>query len=782
MDKNIGVILDGRYEVKKRIGVGGMADVYRAYDRLEGRDVAVKILKNEYTKNDEFLQRFKNESKAVSMLSHPNIVKVLDVGFNDEMRFIVMEYIDGITLKEYMESQQKLDWKEASHFTIQILRALGHAHDRGIIHRDIKPQNIMMFEDGTIKVMDFGIAKFTYEVGITETAQTIGSVHYISPEQAGGKQTDGASDIYSVGIILYEMLTGKKPFDTDNPLTVALMQMNDDPKMPRSINPDVTIGQQEVILKAMEKDSADRYHNAREMIRDIERLKSDPDHVFGYVYKGSPHPKLEEEEESETPENTEPVSETEPEITEQDPMEYDPDEATPNYYIDKRHESESRRKRMARRKAEPVTEAPPEYETPGSGLGFKLATVATVIGMITVVACLAGFISGFFGKKEDDRFIMPELVPKNYSEMVSRYSGDLVITIKGDPQLSEYAADTIIEQSIEQGSEIEKGAQVYVGISSGRNLVPDVTGLNATEACDKINKAGFKVLLKPIFNDKIAYDDVIRISPEAGTSMEVTGEVTLYVSKGAPDDSQIVPNVVGKQKEEAEKLLKDAGFIVEFEEKDDKAPEGEVISQNFPGDTLVNPKEKIVLYISTGKLPEHDVTIDLKFPEGATGVCTFRIYVDNEQTDAIEDINIEGFENYSIDVTGSEKKTVKIEIMNIFTGENEVLGEYKVDFEEDKVEVIKDHMKEALEKIGSLNPAETTVAVTTPSPSPSPSAQHSPTPASHSPSPSPSHSPSPSPSPSPVHTEPAEVTEVPEETEPENVPDDPSEEPAPSEE
>ena len=192
MDKNIGVMLDGRYEIKKRIGVGGMADVYRAYDRSEGRDVAVKILKNEYTKNDEFLQRFKNESKAVSMLSHPNIVKVLDVGYNEEMRFIVMEYIDGITLKDYIETKGRLDWSETSHLVIQLLRALGHAHDRGIIHRDVKPQNIMMFEDGTIKVMDFGIAKFTYQLGITATAQTIGSVHYISPEQASGKMTGSA--------------------------------------------------------------------------------------------------------------------------------------------------------------------------------------------------------------------------------------------------------------------------------------------------------------------------------------------------------------------------------------------------------------------------------------------------------------------------------------------------------------------------------------------------------------------------------------------------------------
>ncbi len=776
MDKNIGVILDGRYEVKKRIGVGGMADVYRAFDRLEGRDVAVKILKNEYTKNDEFLQRFKNESKAVSMLSHPNIVKVLDVGFNDELRFIVMEYIDGITLKEYMESKVKLEWKEASHFTIQILRALGHAHDRGIIHRDIKPQNIMMFEDGTIKVMDFGIAKFTYEVGITATAQTIGSVHYISPEQAGGKVTDGASDLYSVGIILYEMLTGKKPFDTDNPLTVALMQMNDDPKLPRSIAPDVTIGQQEIIMKAMEKDPADRYHTARQMIRDIELLKNDPEHEFGYVYKGAPHTEEYDTSENEEEDNTTFETVPDSEISDEpDPMDYDPDEATPNYYIDK-HDADSKRHRIAGRRNDPVPPAEretPEYETAGNGVAVKLATVGTVIGMILVVAVIAGLVSAIRGRKEENKFVMPSLLSYNYNEMVTKYSGDLVITIKGEPSFSSFAADTIIDQSVDAGTEVEKGTQVYVGISNGRNQVPDVMGLSSKEACDRINEAGFKVILKPIFNEQVPYDMVIRISPESGSSMEVTQDVTLYVSKGAQDDSQIMPDVVGKQKDEALKILKDAGFIVEIEEKEDKAPAGEVISQNFPGDALVNPKEKIILGVSTGKLPDTEVSIDLEFPEGAYGVCTFRIFVDNEQTDAIEDINIEGFKDYSIDVTGSEKKTVRIEIMNIFTGENAVLGEYKVDFTEEKYETVKDSIKEALEKIGSLDPAVTTVSVTAAPPPPSPS--HSPAPVTQA------HSPSPSPSPEPVHTEP-EVTEAPAETEPEEHHEEPPADPAVPEE
>ena len=284
MDKNIGVILDGRYEVKKRIGVGGMADVYRAFDRLEGRDVAVKILKNEYTKNDEFLQRFKNESKAIAVLSHPNIVKVYDVSFGDRIQYIVMEYIDGITLKEYISHQHVIPWKEAVHFTVQILQALQHAHEKGIVHRDMKPQNIMLLQDGSIKVTDFGIARFSNNETRTMTDKAIGSVHYIAPEQARGDNTDGKADIYSVGVMLYEMLTGKLPFDADSAVSVAIMQMQSDPKPLREINDKIPEGIEEITLRAMRKDPKQRYANAGEMLEAIEIFRHNPSVSFRYSY------------------------------------------------------------------------------------------------------------------------------------------------------------------------------------------------------------------------------------------------------------------------------------------------------------------------------------------------------------------------------------------------------------------------------------------------------------------------------------------------------------------
>ena len=250
MDKYIGKRLDGRYEIHELIGVGGMANVYRCNDTVDDREVAIKILKDEYLNNEEFIRRFKNESKAIAMLSHPNIVKVYDVSFGDMIQYIVMEYIDGVTLKEYIERQGIIEWKDVLHLTTQILKALQHAHECGIVHRDIKPQNIMLLQDGTIKVTDFGIARFSDKATRTMTDQAIGSVHYIAPEQARGDVTDGKTDIYSVGVMLYEMLTGKLPFDGDSAVSVALMQLQSVPKRPREVNPGIPIGLEQITMKA----------------------------------------------------------------------------------------------------------------------------------------------------------------------------------------------------------------------------------------------------------------------------------------------------------------------------------------------------------------------------------------------------------------------------------------------------------------------------------------------------------------------------------------------------
>ena len=275
MDKYVGKRLDGRYEIMEIIGVGGMAVVYKAHDNVEDRIVAIKILKDEFVSNDEFIRRFKNESKAIAVLSHPNIVKVYDVSFGDLIQYIVMEYIDGITLKEYIEHQGSLRWIDAVQFTIQILKGLQHAHDKGIVHRDVKPQNIMVLSDGSIKVTDFGIARFSRSEQRTITDKAIGSVHYISPEQAKGEKTDEKADVYSVGVMLYEMLTGRLPFEAESAVSVAIMQLQRDPKLPTQINPSIPLGLEQITMHAMQKVPERRYQSAAEMLCDLEQFKKD---------------------------------------------------------------------------------------------------------------------------------------------------------------------------------------------------------------------------------------------------------------------------------------------------------------------------------------------------------------------------------------------------------------------------------------------------------------------------------------------------------------------------
>ena len=294
MENYVGKRLDGRYEIMEVIGVGGMAVVYKAFDNIDHRIVAVKILKSEYLANEEFKRRFRNESKAVAVLSHPNIVKVFDVSFGDAIQYIVMEYVEGITLKNYITQQGVVDQREALYFITQILRALKHAHDKGIVHRDIKPQNILLISDGTIKVTDFGIARISENATRTMTDGAIGSVHYISPEQAKGSLTDLRTDLYATGVILYEMLTGKLPFQSDNAVSVALMQLQNDPVKPREINSSIPEGLEEIIIHAMQKTPADRYQSANEMINDITEFKNNPSVIFGYNIKENNIPAFEE--------------------------------------------------------------------------------------------------------------------------------------------------------------------------------------------------------------------------------------------------------------------------------------------------------------------------------------------------------------------------------------------------------------------------------------------------------------------------------------------------------
>ena len=283
MDQYIGKLLDNRYEILEQIGIGGMARVYKARDHRLNRLVAIKILREDLAQDAEFRRRFHDESQAVAMLSHPNIVAVYDVSRSSELEYIVMELIDGITLKQYMQKKGgKLNWREALHFITQIIKALGHAHSRGIIHRDIKPHNIMVLRDGSVKVADFGIARVASGGHSTLTQEALGSVHYISPEQARGSHIDARSDLYSAGVVLYEMLTGRLPFEGDTPVAVAIQHINSIPLSPREIDPDIPEALEAITMKAMAPNPDNRYSSADEMLADLEEFRKNPDVDFDY--------------------------------------------------------------------------------------------------------------------------------------------------------------------------------------------------------------------------------------------------------------------------------------------------------------------------------------------------------------------------------------------------------------------------------------------------------------------------------------------------------------------
>lgn len=575
MDNLIGRKLDGRYEIQEIIGIGGMAVVYKAYDSIDDRIVAVKVLKDEYLKNDEFRRRFKNESKAVAVLSHPNIVKVYDVSFGDRIQYIVMEYIDGITLKEYIDQQKVLTWKEAVHFTVQILRALSHAHERGIVHRDIKPQNIMMLEDGTIKVTDFGIARFAHSETHTMTDKAIGSVHYISPEQARGSFTDEKSDIYSVGVMLYEMLTGTLPFEADSAVSVAIMQMQETPQKLRDINPDIPEGLEEITLRAMQKDPDQRYQSAAEMLEDIERFKRNPSIHFQYKYF---------------------VDES------------------PTKYVEAIKEIKGVNNVERSDDAKPVKGGKGKKGEKKPGFlpilsGIAAALVVVVVGLILGVMAL----KGYFGDNSST-VTVPNLVGLQLEAAQTQYP-DLTI-VKANTEYSDSAPEgQIIKQDPAKNTKVKKNAEVKVTVSLGPQQieVPDVTGKDKTEAEATLRSKGFTNIVEQSEYNDMAAGYVISTSPAAGEKAAASDAITVTISLG-PDMSKMVPvpNVVGMTSEQAKRAIQDAGLIAgtPTEEYSNTVKAGYVISQDPKSDTKITLKSTVNYVVSKGPDPNSQPSIE----------------------------------------------------------------------------------------------------------------------------------------------------------------------------
>ncbi len=579
MDKYTGTVLKDRYVLENVLGVGGMAIVYRASDRVTGNTVAVKILKDEFVSDEQFRRRFLNESRAISMLRHRNIVSVIDFEFEGNIQYIVMEYIDGITLKEFMRSQKALPFSIACKITMQILSALQHAHERGIIHRDIKPQNIMLLSDGTIKVMDFGIARISKFETVTMTDKAIGTVYYICPEQARGEKTDQRSDIYSTGVMLYEMLTGELAFDGDTPVAVALKQIQAAAKKPRLINDQIPMGLEQIVLKAMMKNPEKRYQSASEMVNDLRLILQDPDMIFAFdLVDDFP-------------------TDGSMEIAQQ------PEDKVP-------------------------------FWTKGNIIALASGVVAGIIVILIVFFLLNGSDKTTTSSSSSDsqsqsevqveQVEVPLLIGETYADIMAdtNITENFKIT-KVDKQTSDYEAGYIFEQTIEAGTMVDKGSEIVVAVSSGAKDIsfPDLVGMTKTEAEGTLGALNIKYQIIEQASDDVDEGEVIKTSPTG--SVSEGSIVYVYVSTGKNEITNLVPNVVGKHIEQARFLIESSGFVFKtVEENSDKYDKDYVIDQYIPADTELPEGETVTVIVSIGpkesSVPESS-SVESSVPENTPG-------------------------------------------------------------------------------------------------------------------------------------------------------------------
>ena len=604
-DRYIGRMLDNRYEILKVIGTGGMAIVYKAKCHRLNRMVAIKILKDEFIADEEFRRRFRAEGEAVAMLSHPNIVSVYDVSSSDEANFIVMELIEGITLKQYMEKKGVLNWKETLHFSMQIAKALEHAHDKGIVHRDIKPHNVMVLKNGSVKVTDFGIARVMSKCN-TLTKEALGSVHYISPEQAKGGWVDNRSDIYSLGVVMYEMLAGRPPYDAESPVAVALKHISGGAAMPSTLNPNIPGGMEQIIMKAMAMEAKDRYDNTTQMIRDMEEFRKNPAMLFSQpgvsqeatqVLPSAEELKREAAKPRTTAERVAGVSQVPP------PR---PKPVTPQ------HRAASAE---AARRAAAAEHERKEQQARAEEKRSRTATVAVIacsaVAIIAIICFLVAISNG--GLFKDHALVpIPDLLGEKYQTLPAYEYFN--VKILEQRYSDEFEKGEIMEQKIAPGTEVELGTDLYVVVSMGPEpkedeplVMEDLTangGMKVEEAKSYLTALGLRVMVFESSSEEFEEGRVFRTDPEAGTELNPGQAIKLYVSTGPTVKTVKMPYVVGMKYADARQTLSDAGFsVITYESKESDAPQDEVIEQPFPKDTEVDMNETIVLTISEGPAP-----------------------------------------------------------------------------------------------------------------------------------------------------------------------------------
>lgn len=665
-DKYIGRFLDNRYEILEVIGTGGMAVVYKARCHRLNRLVAIKILKDEYSQDEEFRRRFHAEGQAVAMLSHPNIVSVYDVSTSSNADYIVMELIDGITLKQYMEKKGVLNWKETLHFSMQIAKALEHAHSRGIVHRDIKPHNVMVLKNGSVKVADFGIARIMSK-GNTLTKEALGSVHYISPEQAKGGRVDNRSDIYSLGVVMYEMMAGRPPYDGESPVAVAIQHINGGAPMPSTINPNIPGGLEQIIMKAMAHEPNDRYPTATAMLYDMDEFRKDPTILFDYglsvmddATQIRPTPLVTEEMLQKSRTTAERVAER---------------SGTPRESIPERRAADGVRtgaasgQQAVRQGANPPrTAAPARSGTQPARTGKPRQTsrteeeraearrrreaqeqrsrttmIAIIACSVVAVAAVAIFLIVMFSggvRGGEDTIPVPSLLGKDYATLATTY-GDVTIRLRDRKYSETYPQGTIMDQYPLPDTMVAKNSEVFVDVSLGEEpetkVMQDLINMDRATAVSYLEGQGFaNPLIREEDNASYAKGRIIRTDPIKDTPLTEGQNITLWVSSGMMS----VPNVKGQTVERAEAMLRERGFNnVVRKEVDSEEDAGTVVRQSAIEGSRLDVTTLVTLEVSSGK-------VSGKVPN----------VVGRSVDTAVNMLKSAGFSDYRIEQTDSDKE------------------------------------------------------------------------------------------------------------------------------
>ena len=596
----LGTMLSGRYEVLKRVGSGGMADVYMAKDHKLNRNVAVKVLKSEYVEDEKFLKKFETEAQAVARLSHPNIVNIYDVGMEDGINYIVMELAEGITLKEYIRKKGYLSPKETVEISTQIASAISHAHKNHIIHRDIKPQNILVSDTGIIKVTDFGIAKATSSNTVTSTATAMGSVHYISPEQAKGRFCDEKSDIYSLGITMYEMVTGHVPFDHENGVTIALMHLQNEITPPSQIRDGIPDSLEKIILKCTMKKPEERYQTADDLIADLRLVFEDTSGCYVGVVTAiddSPTIMIDQNELTQrinTPKKDQKIQQEEPLKDEEQ-----------NAYLDEDDEEES-------------------------GMNSKIEklviVLAAVVGAIILISIIVFVVksSGVFksGKSttttsigttaesndtESKKYTVDNYIGMSLSAAREKIDGKFKIKVE-EEYSADYAKGLVIRQDPESDTELEEGKTLTLVVSKGTRTedkvsVPGVVGKRESSAKSELEAAGLKVSVKTKYSTDVAKGKVISQSPGSGNQVTKNSTVVITVSQGEKPETMVrVPNLRYFTESEARSELKNSNLVLGsvLTEYSDSVEKGLVIRQTVSSGSKVKEGTAVGIYVSLG--------------------------------------------------------------------------------------------------------------------------------------------------------------------------------------